>query len=108
MVRPQQNPRIQDLVDRLRSALDPCTIYLFGSHATGEARPESDYDVMVVIPETDESHYKRYQHAMPALRGFGAPVDLLIYTQSEWDFLAPKRYSVARQIKDTGILLHAA
>jgi uncharacterized protein len=104
----QHDPRIQDLIQRLRSALDPCRIHLFGSHASGQARPESDYDVMVVVPNGVESDYVLRQRGHRALLGFGHPVDLLIYTEDEWSFLAPKRYSLARQVHDTGIVIHAA
>ena len=108
MTKPHDDPQIKDLVRRLRSALDPCTIYLFGSRAAGDAPPDSDFDVMVVVPETAESSYERRLRGWEALGGFAHPVDLLIYTEAEWEFLSPKRYSVARQVKDHGIVLHAA
>lgn len=104
----QPDERVQELVRRLRSALDPCTIHLFGSHAMGTARPGSDLDVMVVVPDGSGSSYDLRRRAHAALIGFGHPVDLLIHTRSEWAFLAPKSYSVARQVQDTGIVLHAA
>ncbi len=108
MTQPHDDPQIKNLVRRLRSAFDPCTIYLFGSRAAGDVPPDSDFDVMVVVPETEESHFERYERAMVVLRGFGHSVDLLIYTQAEWDYLSPKRYSVARQVRDRGVVVHAA
>ncbi len=108
MTKPHDYPQIKDLVRRLRSAFDPCTIYLFGSRAAGDVPPDSDFDVMVVVPETERSHFERQGRGQMALRGFGYSVDLLIYTQAEWDYLSPKRYSVARQVRDRGIMVHAA
>jgi predicted nucleotidyltransferase len=105
---PRHHPKIQDLIARLRSALDPCTIYLFGSHAIGSAAADSDFDVLVVVPSGRGSDYELRRRGHAALLGFGHPVDLLIYSQAEWDYLAPKQYSVARQVHDTGIVLHAA
>jgi uncharacterized protein len=36
------------LVSRLVAALDPQMIWLFGSRARGDARPDSDFDLLVV------------------------------------------------------------
>jgi predicted nucleotidyltransferase len=53
---------LADIVGRLRHALDPAAIYLFGSRARGTARPDSDFDLLVVMrPEDGEagSDYER-------------------------------------------------
>ncbi|MEW5766368.1 MAG: nucleotidyltransferase domain-containing protein [bacterium] len=39
--------RIQDFRDEID------TIYLFGSQVRGTARPNSDYDLLIVIPQKD-------------------------------------------------------
>jgi uncharacterized protein len=39
---------LKGLVERLVSALDPQAIWLFGSRARGDHRPDSDFDLMVV------------------------------------------------------------
>ena len=39
---------LQGLVQRLADALDPLAIWLFGSRARGDHRPDSDFDFMVV------------------------------------------------------------
>jgi len=105
---PQRDPTVEDLVRRLRSAFDPCTIYLFGSRATGTARPDSDFDVMVIVPESDESHFDRFKRARAALRDFQPSVDVLVYTAQEWQEHSGKRFSIARQVRDKGIRVHAA
>ena len=40
---------LNDIVSRLVEAYDPERIYLFGSHARGEAGPDSDYDLLVIV-----------------------------------------------------------
>jgi len=40
------------VVRRIVEQVDPVAIYLFGSRARGDARPESDYDLMIVVPDT--------------------------------------------------------
>jgi hypothetical protein len=39
------------LRDRLVADLRPDAIWLFGSRARGEARPDSDFDLLVVLPD---------------------------------------------------------
>ncbi len=44
------------LLDSIRERLRPEQVWLFGSRARGEARPSSDWDLFVVVPDdTDES-----------------------------------------------------
>ena len=40
------------MVRRIVERVDPVAIYLFGSRARGDADEDSDYDLMVVVPET--------------------------------------------------------
>lgn len=99
---------VADLVDRLRSTFEPCRIYLFGSRATGRERPDSDFDCLVIVPNTTESHFQRQVRSQAVLSGFPYCVDVLVYTESEWNEMSLKRYSVARQVRDQGRLVHAA
>lgn len=45
---------IEALVNCLAAQPDVLAAYLFGSYATGRARPESDVDVAVLLSETDD------------------------------------------------------
>jgi len=40
---------------RLAESIQPEKIYLFGSHAAGNANQDSDVDLLVVVPDTEES-----------------------------------------------------
>jgi len=108
MLNDKSDSMLSNLVERLRGEFDPCRIYLFGSRAADSAQPESDFDCLVIVPETTESHFERQVRGQTALRGFPHSVDLLIYTDAEWEELSLKQYSVARQVRDRGRLLHAA
>jgi uncharacterized protein len=43
-----EDEALKGLVERLVSALDPQSIWLFGSRARGTHRPDSDFDLFVV------------------------------------------------------------
>lgn len=47
---------IPEAVDRLVRAFDPTRVILFGSRARGDARPDSDVDLLVVMPEVADAN----------------------------------------------------
>jgi uncharacterized protein len=57
---------LDTLIDIIIEAADPDRIILFGSRATGTARPESDYDFLVVVPhvENERQVSRRIYHAL--------------------------------------------
>ena len=72
---------IDNLIDRIVEAVHPIRIILFGSAARGEMRPDSDVDVMVVVPDgTHRSNTVRYLYKQ--IFGFGFPVDIVVATPS--------------------------
>jgi predicted nucleotidyltransferase len=42
---------IQTMIDRIVQDFHPLRIILFGSHARGDTRPDSDIDLLVVFPQ---------------------------------------------------------
>ena len=47
----QSDPTLAELVRRLAAAYQPDRVYLFGSRARGEPDPDSDYDLLLVVPD---------------------------------------------------------
>ena len=73
---------IQDIVRRIVATAQPEKVILFGSRARGEARPDSDLDVLV-IQESAVPGYQRDAALYLALAGLNAPVDVITYTPEE-------------------------
>lgn len=67
------------VVDRLVTALKPEEVWLFGSRARGDHRPESDFDVLVVTGRRDGSAADDYERAYAPVRGLGVGVDVVPY-----------------------------
>ena len=42
---------LQTLLDRIKEAYHPLQVWLFGSRARGDNRPDSDWDLFVVVPD---------------------------------------------------------
>ena len=73
---------IEQLVRRIIELVQPLRIILFGSAARGEMRPDSDIDVLVVMPEG--VHRRRTAQLLyRQIRGLGVPFDILVATPDD-------------------------
>jgi predicted nucleotidyltransferase len=75
---------IDRAVDILTREMKPRKIILFGSTARGDAGPDSDLDLIVVIDHVD-SRIAEMRRASALLSSLGVPVDVLVYSQAEVD-----------------------
>jgi predicted nucleotidyltransferase len=73
---------VQEIVQRIVETAQPDKVILFGSRARGDARPGSDFDLLV-IKDSDEPGYRRDARLYLALAGLNAPVDVMVYTPEE-------------------------
>ncbi|MBM3569500.1 MAG: nucleotidyltransferase domain-containing protein [Alphaproteobacteria bacterium] len=97
---------LEFLVGRLAAALRPEAIYLFGSRAGGRARPDSDFDLLAVLPDSSGSKLDYFAARAP-VAGLGIGVDVVPCPLA--DFLAERRKpgTVAHEAARTGRLLYA-
>ncbi len=65
------------LRDRLVAALDPAAIYLFGSRGRGEGRPDSDFDLLLVLPDAAGEAALDSRRAYAPLLGLGIGADVV-------------------------------
>ncbi len=94
---------VQQAAERLHAARPDATIILFGSQARGDARPDSDVDFMVVLPEPPRST----RHEMVALSDLLRPLrvwaDVLVLSARRFHESAAVpgtlAYTVAREGK---------
>lgn len=75
---------LREVVERIRRTVRPQRIVLFGSRARGDARPDSDLDLLVV----QRSGVPRHRRSVPiyrALADIPVEVDVIVYTPQEID-----------------------
>ena len=101
-------PELETAVRRLVSALTPERIYLFGSHAADGAGADSDYDLLIVVPESTIPSYRRAQAAYGLLHGVGVPIDLIILSREEFDSQLQIAASLPATVAREGRVLYAA
>lgn len=76
--------KISELVDKISQNYKPDRILLFGSYANGTANEDSDLD-FIIIKQTSTPKHKRGREVRRFLLGSNVPIDLKIYTPSEFD-----------------------
>lgn len=70
------------MVDRIVHKFHPLRIILFGSHARGEAGPESDVDLLVVLPKVVNKRQAAIE-IRRALADFPVCKDIVVTTPEE-------------------------
>lgn len=104
----QRDPVLDEIVRRLVDAFRPERIYLFGSKARGDAGPDSDYDLLVVVGDDSPPERRRSQLAYEVLWGAHAAADVVVCTRSYFDARAHLKASLPGTVLREGRLLHAA
>jgi predicted nucleotidyltransferase len=99
--------RVREVVGRIVSEFSPSMVLLFGSRARGEARPDSDVDLIVVWKDENPPH-RRSATVRLALGRIGFPMDLAVVTPNEFARLKEWRGHVFHSAAREGVVLHAA
>ena len=97
---------LAEIVRRLVDALHPDKIILFGSHARGDARRQSDIDLLIVKASSEPPH-RRVPPAYRALWGIPVPIDILWYTPEEVADWSGVQSHVATRATREGRILYA-
>lgn len=97
---------LRTATQRLVAEFQPEQVWLFGSHAWGQPHDDSDVDLLVVVPESDESPIRRSQRAHRCLRGLRMPKDVLVETRQEMDRVKEHENSLENDILSRGRRLY--
>ena len=92
----------RDLIDQAGKQLAQTAgaeskVILFGSHARGEARADSDVDFLVIEPVV-ENRLEEWERLRHTLRDFPAPVDIVVLDEKHAE----------RRAKVPGTMVHHA
>ena len=98
---------IEQLVRRIIELVQPLRIILFGSAARGEMGPDSDIDLLVVMP--DGVHRRRTAQLLyRQIRGLGVPFDILVATPNDLEMHKDNIGLIYRSILQEGREVYAA
>jgi predicted nucleotidyltransferase len=98
---------IDELVRRIVAAVHPRRVILFGSAARGEMGPNSDLDVLVIMP--DGTHRRQTaQEVYRRLWGFGFAKDIVVVTESDVQEYGTNPYMIIKNALEEGRELYHA
>ncbi len=102
------DPRLAEVVRRLVEAYRPERIYLFGSRARGDAAPDSDYDLLLVISDEAPPEHLRSRLAYERLWETGTAADVLVWRHTPFESRLHLPASLPATVLREGKLIHAA
>lgn len=81
-------------------------IYLFGSQARGEGKPDSDYDLLIVSPHPDKDFRSRiYDVVVDILLETGRVISLKIFKTAEFERLCKMQTPFMQNVLKEGVKL---
>lgn len=95
------------LTARLVADLQPSEIWLFGSRARGDARPDSDFDLLVVFPDSAGREAYDYYRARLPVSASGLGVDVIPCTESAFAAGRARVNTIANEVAREGRLIYS-
>jgi len=96
--------RIKDYVDELVRQFAPQRVVLFGSHASGRPRPDSDVDLLVVMRHRGAAAEQAARIRRSLRAGF--PLDIIVRSPAAIRRRAAMGDGFIREILEHGKVLH--
>jgi len=99
------NQTIQDVVKVIATHLSPRRVILFGSHARGEAGPDSDLDLFVELdpPLPARGRSRRVKRLFDP---YPCPMDVVVYTPEEVAYWKQAPASLVASVLREGRVLY--
>jgi len=101
--------RVRELTEVLVRAAQPDRVILFGSHARGEAGPDSDLDLLIVQSceaAAGRTRWQELRRLREVLRPFRIAKDFLLYRPEEFAFWRGSLNHVVGRAVREGIVLY--
>ena len=99
---------LERMVQVIVDEVDPEQVILFGSRARGDARADSDVDLVVVEASPfgpDRNRRAEAARLWRALAGFRVPKDILVFSRNEVDYWRDSlNHVLARALREGKVL----
>lgn len=101
---PDMDQEIIALAEAAGRAANAERVLLFGSQARGDATPESDVDLALIVPDGIERR-AALRAAIHATASRRRPLDLVVLSHSTWQ---RKESMLARQVSEEGVVAYGS
>ena len=98
--------KVEAAIERIVAAVRPLRILAFGSRARGDAAPESDLDLLVVLPKSSPEA-EASSVIQGALQGLLLCIDVLVIEEGRFERLRGALNSLYREVDREGVELYA-
>ena len=98
--------QIDEMVRRIVKRFAPERIILFGSHARANAGPDSDVDLLVVMPVSGSKREKAVEIGV-ALHDIRVPFDIIVTTPGDFEWRKEIVGTIERPAVREGKVLYA-
>lgn len=96
------------VIRRIVEVLEPVQVWLFGSRARGDARADSDWDLMAVLPDDASDEDLDLTSVWRRLRDLRLQrVELFTITRSDFETWRHSPGTLAEIVASTGVVVHA-
>jgi predicted nucleotidyltransferase len=99
---------LDQITERLAESIQPERIYLFGSHAAGNANPDSDVDLLAVVPDTEKSVREIAIEGRKSLWDIEASFDLVVCTKFQFERFRDVKNSIMNEAFYFGRLVYGS
>lgn len=96
---------LAEIVQRILSVRAPERVILFGSYARGEAGPDSDPDLLVVLRGAERPRRESVVIG-EAMRGLGIPVEVIVASPEDVDRYGDSLGLVYRPALQEGVVIY--
>jgi predicted nucleotidyltransferase len=98
---------LPQFVERIVEVLKPVQVWLFGSRARGEARADSDWDFMAILPDSAPEQDLDLSSVWQRLRDLRLHrVEVFTMTHSEFEEWNHSLGTLAEIVASTGVIVH--
>ena len=94
--------KLDQIVEVLKNEFKPQRMFLFGSRANGNAQPDSDYDIVLVVLKLRSRHSAEVKAHSLVLNTCGISADIFIYDQADFDDWKDELSSIPETALNTG------
>lgn len=104
MPQQQEDQKLNQIVNILRSEFKPSRLFLYGSRANGTYNAESDYDFVMVLPEFDSKlRYSVMSEISARMRNsIGSDVQVWVYSEAQFGEWKNEFSSIPETALNTG------
>lgn len=98
---------IADLLERIEKVYHPEQVWLFGSRARGDARPTSDWDLLVLVPDATDEELLDFDIAQKIRKEAGIRADVIPMRLGDYRAGVDVTNTLEHEVSRDGYIIHA-